>query len=372
VSAQTLVYLFNPRQLVVLLETDVAPGTSRRYEKVYSKPLTLNRGVDNVLEFQFINQNQKPVDITMPDGREIICRVMNQTGSAVLLQKALLPIYPLTGLAKLEVSAGELEDLDPQQGFYSLEIPVGSFDRPVFVDDNSGARGVMNIVNSVKPSFQPAQNITIPSHPLPGINANSNASTYYSSIINTTEVDSLTVQAKFDGFTGNIQLQGSTLQDFAVYYNIGNKYQYTNSGTISNISVFNTSGYFTCSATSDQIDVGKSVTVTGTNTGTGSIVGYVPGSNARFFISSTNRTNSFILSTEANGIPIQTTPGTLTGLTMTINGYTGTDGYEIEGYHPFVRVEIVNEGTNLVGNAGALSGEVTEILSRTARPPNRP
>jgi hypothetical protein len=57
---------------------------------------------------------------------------------------------------------------------------------------------------------------------------------------------------------------------------------------------------------------------------------------------------------------------------MTINGYTGTDGYEIAGYHPFVRVEIENQGTNLVGNAGALSGDVTEILSRTARPPLRP
>jgi hypothetical protein len=369
-SAQTLVYIYNPRQIVVLLEPDVAAGTSRRYEKVYSRTLTLNRGVDNVLEFQFINQNQKPVNITMPAGREIICRIL--TANETLIQKALLPVYPLTGIAKLELSVGELEDIQPQQCYYSLEIPVGQFDRPVFVDDNSGARGVVNIVNSVKPAFVPAQNITIPTHPLPGINANNNASVYYSSIINTTELDSLTVQAKFQGFTGNIQLQGSTLQDFAVYYNIGEKYEYTNSGNISNIAVLNSSGYFTCSATTDQLETGKSVTVTGTNTGTGSIVGYVPGSNARFFISSTNRANNFILSTEANGTPIATTQGTLTGLTMTINGYTGTDGYEITGYHPFVRMEIENQGTNLIGNAGALSGDVVEILSRTARPPLRP
>ena len=31
---------------------------------VYAKPLTLNKGVDNKIQFQFLNQEQKPVDIT--------------------------------------------------------------------------------------------------------------------------------------------------------------------------------------------------------------------------------------------------------------------------------------------------------------------
>ena len=30
----------------------------------YSKPLTLHRGVDNQIQFQFLNQEQKKVDIT--------------------------------------------------------------------------------------------------------------------------------------------------------------------------------------------------------------------------------------------------------------------------------------------------------------------
>jgi hypothetical protein len=43
-----------------------------------------------------------------------------------------------------------------------IRIPVNDFDFPVFVDQNAGARGVMNIVNSVLPSFVPSYEITIP------------------------------------------------------------------------------------------------------------------------------------------------------------------------------------------------------------------
>jgi hypothetical protein len=54
VTAQTQVYLYNQRQLVVLLQT-LGAGDSRRYEVVYSKNLTISRGVDNILEFAFVN-----------------------------------------------------------------------------------------------------------------------------------------------------------------------------------------------------------------------------------------------------------------------------------------------------------------------------
>ena len=82
-SAQTQVYLFNQRQLVVLVERNPLVAT-RRYEKVYSKNLTISRGVDNILEFAFVNQDQKPVNIT---GKEITCRIINADGTKILLQK---------------------------------------------------------------------------------------------------------------------------------------------------------------------------------------------------------------------------------------------------------------------------------------------
>ena len=206
----TQVFLYTQRQIVVLLS-----GTSERsFVPQYSKPLTLHRGVDNQLQFKFLNQEQKPVDIT---DKEITCRILNADGTAVLFNKALTLTLPLTGLAVLTLNAADLEEIDAQKCYYSLEIPVDSLGLPVFVDQNAGARGDMFIVNSVLPSFVPSYEITIPSgQPFPNIsnvaNANSEAQTYYSSVITTNDNPVLTLQTSYEGYYGNITIQGSTIE----------------------------------------------------------------------------------------------------------------------------------------------------------------
>jgi len=181
----------------------------------YAKPLTLHRGVDNQIQFQFLNQEQKKVDIT---GKSITCRILNADGTEILLDKVLTIQLGATGIAALELSSADLEGIDAQKCFYSLEIPVGSFDYPVFVDQNAGARGDMNIVNSVLPSFVPSYQITIPTgQPFPNIsnvaNANSNAQTYWSSVISTNDNPILSIQSHYTEYYGNVTIQGSTIVD---------------------------------------------------------------------------------------------------------------------------------------------------------------
>jgi len=188
----------------------------------YAKPLTLHRGVDNQIQFQFLNQEQKPVDIT---GKTITCRILNADGTSVLINKALTPQLPLTGICALELNAAEIEDIPAQKAYYSLEIPVGSFDYPVFVDQNAGARGDMNIVDSVLPSFVPSANITIPTgQPFPNLDQNNsvanalpNANTYYSSVINTQDNPILTIQTSYVEFNGDVIVSGSTQPDTEWY-----------------------------------------------------------------------------------------------------------------------------------------------------------
>lgn len=203
---------------------------------VYSKPLTLHRGVDNQIQFQFLNQEQKPVDIT---GKTIICRIINYEGNEVLLEKVLTLQLPATGICALFVNAADLENTVPQKAYYSLEIPVGQFDYPVFVDQNAGARGDMNIVDSVLPSFVPSMPVSIPTgQPFPNLNpysnANSNAQTYYSSVINTQDNSILTIQAQYTDYVGNVVIQGSTVVDndwYTIsthsYSNVSDTYGYT-------------------------------------------------------------------------------------------------------------------------------------------------
>jgi hypothetical protein len=183
---------------------------------VYAKPLTLHKGVDNMIQFQFLNQEQKPVDIT---GKEISCRIISYDGSEVLFRKALTPQFAANGIAALITNAADLEDIDAQQGHYSLEIPVGDFDFPVFVDQNAGARGDMNIVNSVLPAFIPSSHITIPTgQPFPNLDSNNsianalpNANTYYTSVINTEDNPILSIQAHYTQFNGDVTIEGSTI-----------------------------------------------------------------------------------------------------------------------------------------------------------------
>lgn len=205
----TSVYVYTQRQIVVLL----FGNSPRKYMPVYAKPLTLHKGVDNKIQFQFLNQEQKPVDIT---GKSITCRILKYDGTAVLIQKALDLDFALTGIASLNLNAADIENIDPQKAYYSLEIPVGEFDYPVFVDSNAGARGDMNIVNSVLPSFVPSQSVSIPTgQPFPNIsNSSGNTNLVYStSIINTQDNPVLTIQTRFEEYYGNVTILGSSIVD---------------------------------------------------------------------------------------------------------------------------------------------------------------
>lgn len=234
----TSVFYYIQRQIVVLLS-----GYSvRKYMPVYAKTLTLHKGVDNQIQFQFLDQEQKPVNIT---GKEIKCRVINNNGTEVLIEKVLTLQLPATGIAALMLNAAEIENIIPQLAHYSLEIPVGQFDYPVFVDQNAGARGDMNIVNSVLPSFVPSANVTIPTgQPFPNIDSNNsisnvlpNANTYYSSVINTEDNPILTIQTSYHQFNGDVTIEGSTIVDgdwypitTATYANNSNTQGYTVKG----------------------------------------------------------------------------------------------------------------------------------------------
>lgn len=208
----TSVYYYIPRQEVVLYT-----GTSpRSYQTVYSKNLKLHKGVDNRIQFRFINQEQKPVDVSsaVSGSNQITFRLMDYQANTILLETALTSIgLDLTGILELQLMEGQLAGFDSQKCYYSLEIPVGSFNQPVFTDSNSGARGIMEICDSVLPAHMPSTTITIPSLPVP-VNG---VTTFQSSVYDNTYNPSLTLQTYFTNFVGNVTVQGSTSQDVDFY-----------------------------------------------------------------------------------------------------------------------------------------------------------
>lgn len=211
----------------------------------YAKPLTLHKGVDNQIQFQFLNQEQKPVDIT---GKEITCRILNATGTTVLIKKALNIQLGLTGIAALFLDPGELEEIEAQKCYYTLEIPVGTFDYPVFVDQNAGGRGDMDIVNSILPSFVPSVEITIPSGqafanvswiPNTYYVPDANSTVYFTSVYTTTDNPTLTLQATYTDFYGNVMVEGSTVGN-SNWYPVSNLFNYANA---TNTFYYNVNGF---------------------------------------------------------------------------------------------------------------------------------
>jgi hypothetical protein len=220
-AALTPVYYYTQRQSIVLVETGAAYAT-RRYETVYSKELTISKGVDNIIEFAFINQDQKKVDIT---GKAVTFSILNSDGTEKLFQKLLTPIYSATGLTSIQLSSADIELIDAQRCSYTLEIEDGALTRAVFVDAAGSSRGVLNIVPGTQPSFVASREVAVPSHSW-SIGAGSNV-TYYSDVLSTNERDQFTIQTNYSNFTGYTTIEGSTVADFTTNYTITSQASFT-------------------------------------------------------------------------------------------------------------------------------------------------
>ena len=167
---------------------------------MYAKNLTLNLGVDNVILFQFQNQDQKPVNIS---GATFTWRMISQNGEDLLLAKQLTTLSAPLGRARLLVTAQETQYVQAQPASWSLEISSGVLEQAVFTDDNCGARGVINIVDSVFPAFQASANLTIPDQA-------PDSSIYYSSTLTTNGSRLTTFQMDPQQFTGTLRVEGAT------------------------------------------------------------------------------------------------------------------------------------------------------------------
>lgn len=200
----TTLYLYQQKVRVLLVDTSGGYFTMR-YDPVYAKSLTIDKGVDNVLLFEFINQDQKPVNIT---GSTFKFRLIDQSGTSILLEKDLEILSASTGRAKVVLDSADTVGMTAQPASYSLIRTAGNYVQAVYVDDNAGARGNARIVDSVAPVPLCSLSCTIPT-----IYGNSTQyfppqrAQYYSSEIQSPNYMT-TFQLNLDVYTGTIKFQG--------------------------------------------------------------------------------------------------------------------------------------------------------------------
>ena len=225
----TTAYLYQQKTQVILIDTS-GDYFTMRYNPVYAKKLTINKGVDNVILFEFINQDEKPVNIT---GSTFTFRVIDQEGRALVNETAMVVLNAQYGRAKVTLPAADLDSLRAQPASYSITRYSGNLTEAVFVDAQSGARADVDIMDSIYPEFFPSAECTIPTTNLPsmtGSSASGTPATYpdwaltpgatintYSPILNTEYYSSFieptasvtSIQMDLLGYTGTVKIQGA-------------------------------------------------------------------------------------------------------------------------------------------------------------------
>jgi hypothetical protein len=154
----TTAYLYQQKTQVLLLDSSGQYFTMR-YDPVYAKRLTLNLGVDNVLLFSFVNQDEKPVNV---NGCTFTFRITNTAGTVLLLQSPMTILNAATGQVKVTILGEDTLELIAQPASYSISVQSGNLNQAVFTNAQAGARAPIDLVNSVFPQFVPSVPLTIP------------------------------------------------------------------------------------------------------------------------------------------------------------------------------------------------------------------
>jgi len=167
------------------------------------------------LLFEFINQDQKPVNIT---GSTFRFRLLNQAGDKLLVEKDMTVLSSSLGRVKVVLDTADTIEIVAQPGSYSIERTQGNYVQAAFTDDNAGARADCNIVDSVLPEFMASQPVSIPtingknSWPQPGPISRNYLTEYYSSHIDTTGASLTTIKYDLEHYTGTLKVQAA--QDY--------------------------------------------------------------------------------------------------------------------------------------------------------------
>jgi len=111
---------------------------------VYAETLKAVKGLDTTLEFQFLNQNQKPINL---ENTSLTFKLISE--NLLLMSKALTITVPTKGKATVTLTSSDLSAVESQRANYSIERVFNSLTELAYVDDKAGTQGVIDILPQV-------------------------------------------------------------------------------------------------------------------------------------------------------------------------------------------------------------------------------
>jgi hypothetical protein len=143
-------YLYSNR---IELLADLA-GFTTENKVVYQRTVKIYKGVDNVLEFDIKNADQKRLElITSPSITAIKLNVMDSAGNKLPNSPyTVTPTAGLKGIGSVTVPASDLLTIDHQFLRYSVTATKGATTIPLYSDTQFGAVGTMELVSNAMPT----------------------------------------------------------------------------------------------------------------------------------------------------------------------------------------------------------------------------
>jgi hypothetical protein len=214
------VYLY-PNKLDVFTNAAAAWQTER-YRRVYNRNIKIYRGVDNRIDLQVRNSDQKAADTT---GSTLVFNLVERESQSLVVQKDCVTVSASTG--KYYVTLTESEMTDIESGFYQYsvfnELRADNGDNthkvtsktPLYNDGQYDMLGTIEVLDSGSGDVQSSTQTKEFSRHIVYVNSGPTAGDYYiSGIIDanpqrTTPQSLHTFQMFFTNYTGQVVIQGS-------------------------------------------------------------------------------------------------------------------------------------------------------------------
>jgi len=217
---------FNPVYLYVnkldVFTTSSDTWSTERYRRVYNRNLKIFRGVDNRIDIQVRNSDQKASNIV---GSTLVFNLVSQDTKDLVLQKDFSTMDLATGKVTVNITADELLDLD--LGFYNYSIvkevrtTVDSTDYtvtskiPLYLDSQYDTIGTLEITGDVYGNVTDSVTIKTFNYTNPFTQGDSEPRPWYTSeIIDAAPTISPaypihTFQFYSTGYTGTVEIQAN-------------------------------------------------------------------------------------------------------------------------------------------------------------------
>ena len=142
----TKIYLYNQRHTATIFVANLANTSINlsRNKYVYSENLKAVKGSDTTIEFQFLDQNQKPINL---ENTTLTFKLIRN--NIYYMSKALTVVVANKGKAKITLTASDLTAIESQRANYSIERTFNSLTELAYVDENAGTQGVIDILPPV-------------------------------------------------------------------------------------------------------------------------------------------------------------------------------------------------------------------------------